>query len=146
MPLVTSAGLGLGPGRKHMLIFTKKLTEFLSAPYSTCKAISSLNLKLMIDHFQDADYAYLRHACYLTGMQSYMLVSACHRFVDIYIVSNYISAINSVDVCIRINGRFVPSLKLEQMKSLLQISVIHQIHAISTQAMRFSLRRRFRKI
>lgn len=71
LPLIEVAGTAIGPGRKHRLTFTRKRTEFLSAPYSDCTNEIPLGMQAMFNRFEDADYSYSQLICFTNCIQAY---------------------------------------------------------------------------
>ena len=71
LPSVETAGMQLAPGRHHKLGYAKQISQFLSAPYTTCNDKLNLGMQAMYDHYQDADYEYSQFECYLACIQAY---------------------------------------------------------------------------
>ncbi len=72
VPLIEDAGIGLAPGRKHILGYRKKTTFLLSSPYTTCTNKVSLQMETMFDNYNGADYGYDETICYELCEQVYM--------------------------------------------------------------------------
>ena len=71
MPLVSSGGYYLGAGRKHRLIYSKKINSVLAAPYSTCDDRTPFMLKAVYERITKIDYAYQEEMCYAVCSQIY---------------------------------------------------------------------------
>jgi hypothetical protein len=71
IPLIEAAGIGLAPGRKHILGYRKKTTFFLSSPYTTCTTTISLMMQAMLNNYNGADYGYDETICYELCEQVY---------------------------------------------------------------------------
>jgi hypothetical protein len=71
-PPIEAAGIGLAPGRKHILGYRKKTTYFLSSPYTTCTNKVSLQMEAMLDNYNGADYGYDEMICYELCEQVYV--------------------------------------------------------------------------
>ncbi|CAF0758862.1 unnamed protein product [Didymodactylos carnosus] len=62
MPQVEFGGIALSPGRKHMLIYTKKETAFLESPYTTCTRQVWKDMYALYKQF-GAQYEYSQMVC-----------------------------------------------------------------------------------
>lgn len=71
MPMVNSGGYYLGAGRKHRLIYTKKINSILGAPYSTCGDRTPFMLKAVYERISKIDYAYQQEMCAAVCLQVY---------------------------------------------------------------------------
>jgi hypothetical protein len=71
LPDIELAAIQLAPGRHHKLAYTKTITSFLSAPYTTCNDQLTPGMQAMYDHYQDTDYAYGQFLCYTACIQAY---------------------------------------------------------------------------
>ncbi|CAF1125475.1 unnamed protein product [Rotaria sordida] len=71
VPLIDANGIGLAPGRKYKLSFTKKTNFFLSSPYTSCTDNIPLSMKVMFNDYNGADYSYSQLSCYELCMQAY---------------------------------------------------------------------------
>jgi hypothetical protein len=72
IPLIEAVGIGLAPGRKHILGYKKKTTFLLSSPYTTCTSEVSLMMEAMLDNYNGADYGYDETICYDLCEQVYV--------------------------------------------------------------------------
>lgn len=72
IPEIELSAMGLGTGQKHTLVFTKKVSYFLSEPYTNCSGELRADHQRMIEYFTDADYEYSQFLCYTLCAQSYM--------------------------------------------------------------------------
>jgi hypothetical protein len=71
LPLIEVAGVELLPGRKHKLMYRKKASYFLSAPYSDCTSKVPLGMRAMLDGYEGVDYGYSQGVCYTLCLQAY---------------------------------------------------------------------------
>jgi hypothetical protein len=72
LPLIEASGITLAPGRKHKLGYTKRTIFFLSSPYTTCTNEISVQMQIMLDNYNGADYGYDETTCYQLCEQVYM--------------------------------------------------------------------------
>ncbi len=71
LPFVETAGMQLAPGQHHKFGYTKKNSQFLPAPYTTCNDKLDPGMQAMYDHYQDADYEFSQFLCYIACTQTY---------------------------------------------------------------------------
>ena len=71
LPIVEDTAIELVPGRKHKLMYKKKASYFLPAPYSDCTDKVPLAMRAMFDEYEGADYGYSQTMCYTLCFQAY---------------------------------------------------------------------------
>ena len=71
LPIVEATGIELVPGRKHKLMYKKKASYFLPAPYSDCTDKVPLAMQAIFDEYDGADYGYSQAVCYTLCFQAY---------------------------------------------------------------------------
>jgi len=72
LPDMDTSAMQLAAGRQHKLGYSKKTSQFLPAPYTTCNDKLNLGMQAMYNHFQGADYAYSQLDCYISCIQAYV--------------------------------------------------------------------------
>ena len=71
-PAIDMAAMLLAPGRHHKLSYTKRISNFLPAPYTTCTDKVNPGLQIMYDEYNGTNYSYSRYDCIYACMQGYM--------------------------------------------------------------------------
>ncbi|CAF0987730.1 unnamed protein product [Rotaria sp. Silwood1] len=72
VPTIDTSGIFLAPGRKHKLGYKKKVTSFLSSPYTDCTSSVSDSMKVALESYNGADYMYSENLCYEICQQTYV--------------------------------------------------------------------------
>ncbi|CAF0791854.1 unnamed protein product [Adineta ricciae] len=71
MPNVEVVSRQLAPGQHHRLSYVKKISSFLSKPYTTCTNKTSARLQTLLEGYHDTDYGYSQLPCYIACLQAY---------------------------------------------------------------------------
>ena len=72
LPNVDTGAMFLTPGRHHKLSYTKKISTYLSSPYTDCTDKINRGMEIMYASYVGTNYTYSINNCFITCMQAYM--------------------------------------------------------------------------
>ena len=72
LPMIDVRGIYLGSGRKHKLMYKKRVYELQGAPYSRCTSDVPPAMRAMFERYNDTDYGYSPVLCNELCVQAYV--------------------------------------------------------------------------
>ena len=72
LPSVDTGAMLLNPGRHHKLSYTKKISTYLSSPYTDCTDKINRGMEIMYASYVGTNYGYSKYQCFSACLQAYM--------------------------------------------------------------------------